>query len=41
MSQYLIIPGREHIEETLSLCEEYNLGLELNDFMFPKTLDDE
>lgn len=41
MSRFSIIPCRERMDETLALCEEYNLGLELNDFMFPKTLDDE
>lgn len=41
MSRFLIIPDRENFNETLALCEEYNLGLELNDFMYPRTLDDE
>ncbi len=41
MSRYLIIPDRDRMDETIALCREYNLGLELNDFMFPKVLDDE
>lgn len=40
MSRFLIIPDRENFEETLKLCDEYNLGLELNDFMHPRVLDD-
>ena len=38
MSKFLIIPKMDHIEETLALCEEYDLGFELNEFMFPKVL---
>ena len=41
MSRYLIIPNREQIEESLSLCVEYNLGFELNDYYHPSVLDDE
>lgn len=40
MSRFLIIPDRENFEETLKLCDEYNLKLELNDFMHPRVLDD-
>ena len=40
MSQFLIIPDREHMGETLALAKEYNLGLELNEFMYPNVLDD-
>lgn len=40
MSQFLIIPDRENMGETLALAKEYNLGLELNEFMYPSVLDD-
>ena len=40
MSRFLVIPDRENISETIALCKEYNLGLELNDFMYPDVLDD-
>ena len=40
MAKFLIIPDREHLEESISLCFEYGLEFELNDFMHPAVLDD-
>ncbi len=41
MAQYLIIPDRERIEQSLALAKQYGLGFEFNDFFFPRILDDE
>lgn len=41
MSQYLIIPIAERLEESLKLAECYGLGFEFNDFCLPDVLDDE
>ena len=40
MNKYLIIPDRFHIEKSLKLVKEYNVGFELNDFYFPAVLRD-
>lgn len=40
MSNFLIIPQFENIEESLSLAEEYGFGFEYNDFFSPDILDD-
>ena len=32
MSKYFIIPNKDQIDETLTLCKEYGLGVEFNDF---------
>ena len=39
MNRYLIIPDRHHIEESIALSKQYNLGFEFNDFFTPKMLD--
>ena len=38
MSKYFIIPNKDQIDETLTLCKEYGLGVEFNDFFTPKML---
>ena len=39
MAKYLIIPDRHHMEESLALSKQYNLGFEFNDFFTPNMLD--
>ena len=39
MNRYLIIPDRHHMEESIALSKQYNLGFEFNDFFTPKMLD--
>ena len=39
MSKYLIIPDRHHMDESLGMAKQYNLGFEFNDFFTPKMLD--
>lgn len=41
MSQYLIIPNKDNIEQSLALSKEYGLGFEFNDFFWPKVLGDD
>lgn len=41
MSNFLIIPEFDNIEESISLANKYNLGFEYNDFFTPNMLDDE
>ena len=40
MSNFLIIPKIDSIEESLSLAREYGFGFEFNDFFHPSVLDD-
>lgn len=40
MSNFLIIPRLENLEESLALAEKYGLGFEYNDFFPPAVLDD-
>lgn len=41
MSNFLIIPDFDNINESIMLAEKYNLGFEYNDFFTPNILDDE
>jgi len=41
MKQVLIIPDRNHLEDSLKLASEYGAGFEYNDFFSPELLDDE
>ena len=38
MTQYLIIPERENLSESIKLSEAYGLGFEFNDFFVPAVL---
>ncbi len=40
MAQFLIIPDKNNINESLALAKEYNVGFEYNDFFSPVMLDD-
>lgn len=40
MTQFLIIPQRHNLEESLALAKDYHLGFEFNDFYLPDVLDD-
>lgn len=40
MSNFLIIPRLENIEESLALAEKYGFGFEYNDFFTPDVLED-
>lgn len=39
MTQFLIIPQRQNLKESLSLAQKYHLGFEFNDFFLPDVLD--
>lgn len=41
MKQFLIIPDRKNLEESIQLANEYALGYEYNEFFLPEILDDE
>lgn len=40
MKQFLIIPDRNRLDESLELAGKYGFGFEYNDFFYPDVLDD-